>query len=53
MTSEYNSQQKTGRKIAEKHREPYSSVITYITTKLIFALLRSTLAGIWGLKQTK
>ena len=33
-------------KIAEKHREPYASVITYIRTKLRFALLRSTLAAI-------
>jgi len=29
-------------KIAEKRREPYASVITYIRTKLRFALLRST-----------
>jgi len=35
-------------KIAEKGREPYASVITYIRTKLRFALLRSTLAAIRG-----
>jgi len=35
-------------KIAEKRREPYASVITYIRTKLRFALLRSTLAAIRG-----
>jgi len=33
-------------KIAEKCREPYASVITYVWTKLRFALLRSTLAVI-------
>jgi len=34
-------------KIAEKREEPYASVITYIIkrTKLIFALLKSTLAA--------
>jgi len=32
-------------KIAEKHREPYASVITYIKTKLRLALLRSTLVA--------
>jgi len=35
-------------KIAEKRKEPYASVITYIRTKLRFALLRSTLAAIRG-----
>jgi len=35
-------------KIAEKRREPYASSITYIRTKLRFALLRSTLAAIRG-----
>jgi len=35
-------------KIAEKHSEPYASVITYVRTKLRFALLRSTLAAIRG-----
>jgi len=44
------SKQKTGRKIAEKRREPYASVITYIRTKLRFALLRSTLAAIRGFR---
>jgi len=33
-------------KIAEKCREAYASVITYIRTKLRFAILRSTLAAI-------
>jgi len=33
-------------KIAEKRKEPYASVITYIRTKLRFALLRSTLTTI-------
>ena len=40
-------------KIAEKCREPYpayASVITYIRTKLRFALLRSTLAAIRGFR---
>jgi len=37
-------------KIAEKLREPYASVITYIRTKLMFALLRSTLAAIRGFR---
>jgi len=36
------------KKIAEKCRELYASVITYIRTKLRFALLRSTLAAIRG-----
>jgi len=35
-------------KIAEKRREPYESVMTYIRTKLRFALLRSALAAIRG-----
>jgi len=33
-------------KLAEKRREPYASVVTYRRTKLIFALLRSTLAAV-------
>jgi len=33
-------------KIAEKYKEPHASVITYIRTKLRFALLSSTLAAI-------
>jgi len=37
-------------KIAEKRRELYASVITYIRTKLRFALLRSTLAAIRGFR---
>ena len=37
-------------KIAEKRREPYASVITYVRTKLRFALLRSTLAAIRGFR---
>jgi len=37
-------------KIAEKRRGPYASVITYIRTKLRFALLRSTLAVIQGFR---
>jgi len=44
------SQQKTGRKKAEKRREPYASVMTYIRTKLRFSLLRSTLAAIRGFR---
>ena len=28
--------------------EPYVTVMTYIRTKLRFALLRSTLAALWG-----
>ena len=35
-------------KIVVKRRETYASVITYIKTKLRFALLRSTLAAIRG-----
>jgi len=37
-------------KIAEKHKEPYANacVMTYIKTKLRFALLRSTLAALRG-----
>jgi len=34
------------KKIAEKCREPYASVMTYVRTKLRFALLRSTLATV-------
>ena len=37
-------------KIAEKRREPYASVITYIRTNLRFALLRSTLAAVRGFR---
>ena len=37
-------------KLDEKRREPYASVITYIKTKLRFALLRSTLAAIRGFR---
>jgi len=37
-------------KIAEKRRGPYASVITYIRSKLRFALLRSTLAAIRGFR---
>jgi len=38
-------------KLAEKRREPYASVITYIgQSKLRFALLRSTLAAIRGFR---
>jgi len=37
-------------KIAEKHREPYASVMTYIRAELRFALLRSTLAAIRGFR---
>jgi len=35
-------------KNAEKCKEPFASVMTYIWTKLRFALLRSTLAVIQG-----
>ena len=41
---------KLAEKIAEKRREPYASVITYIRTKLRFALLRSTLAAVRGFR---
>jgi len=37
-------------KIDEKRREPYASVITYIRTKLRFALSRSTLAATRGFR---
>jgi len=37
-------------KIAEKHMESYASVITYVRTKLRFAILRSTLAAIRGFR---
>jgi len=37
-------------KIVEKRSEPCASVITYIRTKLRFALLRSTLAAIRGFR---
>jgi len=40
------SKKRLAEKIAEKCREPYASVTTYIRTKLRFALLRSTLAAI-------
>jgi len=33
-------------KIAKKRQEPYASVMTYVKTKLRFALLRRTLASI-------
>jgi len=47
MAPEYNRvNKKLAEKIAEKRREPYASVITYIRTKLRFALLRRTLAAI-------
>ena len=39
---------KHAEKIAEKRREPYASVMTYIRTKLRFTHLRSTLAAIQG-----
>jgi len=47
------SQQKTGKKIAEKRSEPYVSVMTYIKTKLRFARLRSTLAAIPGFRDKR
>jgi len=34
---------KVNKRLAETRREPYASVITYIKTKLRFALLRGTL----------
>jgi len=37
---------KVNKRLAEKYREPYASVISYIRTKLRFALLTSTLAVI-------
>ena len=37
-------------KIAEKRKEPYASVITYIRTKLRFALLKSTHAAKRGFR---
>jgi len=40
-------------KIAEKRRELYASVITYIRTKLRFVLLRSTLAAIRGFRSKR
>jgi len=40
-------------KIAEKRREPYAFVITYIRTKLRFAHLRSTLAAIRGFRSKR
>ena len=49
MTPECNRVNKRlAEQIAEKCREPYASVITYIRTKLRFALLKSTLAAIRG-----
>jgi len=49
MAPECNRVNKTlAEKIAEKHREPYASVMTCIRTKLRFALLRSTLTVIRG-----
>jgi len=51
MTPECNRVNKRlAEKIAEKRRGPYASVITYIRTKLRFALLRSTLAAIRGFR---
>jgi len=40
------------KKIAEKQREPYASVMACMRTKLRFALLRSTHAASGGLRQT-
>jgi len=37
-------------KIAEKRKEPYASVITYVRTKLKFAPVRSTLVAIRGFR---
>jgi len=49
MAPEWNRVNKRlAEKIAEKRRDPYASVITYIRTKLRCALLRSTLAAIQG-----
>ena len=48
MAPECNRVKRLAEKIAEKRREPYASVITYIRTTLRFALLRSTLAAIRG-----
>jgi len=53
MAPECRVNKRLAEKIAEKCREPYASVITYIRTKLRFALLRSTLATMRGLRQTK
>jgi len=51
MAPEYNGVNKRlAEKIAEKCREPYASVITYIRTKLRFAILRGTLAAILGFR---
>jgi len=51
MAPECNRQNKRlAEKIAEKQREQHASVITYIRTKLRFALLRSTLAAIRGFR---
>jgi len=41
---------KVNKRMAEKHWEPYASVMTYIGTKLRFALLRSTVAAIQGFR---
>jgi len=43
---------RVNKRLAEKNscREPYASVITYIRTKLRFALLRSTLTAIRGFR---
>jgi len=46
MQQTYRVNKRLAEKIAEKRREPYASVITYIRTKHRFALLRSTLAAI-------
>jgi len=37
-------------KIADKCREPYASVITYVRTKLRFSLLKSTLDPCYNTK---
>jgi len=50
MAPECNRVNKLAEKIAEKCLEPYASVMTYIRTKLRFALLRSTLAAIRGFR---
>jgi len=39
---------RVNKRLAEKHREPYAPSMSYIKTKLRFALLRSTLAAIQG-----
>ena len=39
---------KLAQMISEKRKEPYSSVINHIRTRLRFSLLRSTLAAVRG-----